>query len=133
MSCLIIGDSIAKGVADIRKDCKSYTQVGIRTAEWAGKWLHKIDFMGDRVFISLGSNDDRRDMDRVADELHRIRFYFEGGLQVYWVLPANKNWVRELVLEVAGDYGDVVMEIPDLSRDGIHPTPRGYRGLAGAF
>ena len=132
MACLIIGDSIAKGVADIRKDCQAYTQVGISTLGWSKKWLDKIDWVGDSVFISLGSNDQWKDFENVADELYRIRIRLEGK-RVIWALPANKIWVRDLIEEVAYDYGDLIVELKELSRDRVHPTPNAYRDLAKVF
>ena len=132
MSCLIIGDSIAKGVADIRKDCVAYVQTGISTIGWSRKWINKIDSVGDSVFISLGSNDQWKDFEDTADELYRIRIHLEGK-QVVWVLPANKIWVRELIDEIAYDYGDTVIEIREVSRDRVHPTGRAYKDLARTF
>lgn len=132
MSCLIIGDSIAKGVADIRKDCQAYTEVGISTLGWSKKWLNKIDWVGDSVFISLGSNDQWKDFENVADELYRIRIHLEGK-RVIWALPANNTWARDLIEEVAYDYGDLIIELKELSRDRVHPTPNAYRDLAKVF
>jgi lysophospholipase L1-like esterase len=132
MSCLIVGDSIAKGVADIRKDCQAYTEVGISTLAWGKRWFGKIDPIGDTVFISLGSNDQWRDFDDTADELYRIRNLFEGK-RVIWALPANKVWVRDLIEEVAYEYGDTAIQLVEVSRDRVHPTPRGYAALARSF
>lgn len=132
MACLIIGDSIAKGVSDIRKDCVAYVQSGISTIGWAKKWINKVDWVGDSVFISLGSNDQWKDFEDTADELYRIRIHLEGK-HVVWVLPANKAWVRDLIEEIAYDYGDTMIEIREVSPDRVHPTGRAYRDLAKAF
>jgi lysophospholipase L1-like esterase len=132
MSCLIIGDSIAKGVADIRKDCQAYTEVGISTLAWSKKWLKRIDLVADTVFISLGSNDRWYDFENVADELYKIRISFDGR-NVVWALPANKTWIRELIEEIAYEYGDTMIELRELSHDRVHPTIRGYKALAGSF
>jgi len=132
MSCLIVGDSIAKGVSDLRKDCTVYAQSGISTLDWSKKWYGKIDLVADTVFISLGSNDQWRNFDDTADELYRIRNLFEGK-RVIWALPANKVWVRDLIEEVAYEYGDIAIELRELSGDRVHPTPRGYRALARSF
>jgi lysophospholipase L1-like esterase len=129
MSCLIIGDSIAQGVAEIRKDCRSYTQVGISTIAWSKKWIDKIDFVADTVFISLGSNDDYGRFEDVADELYRIRGRI-GDRNVIWVLPAIKPWVRSLIEEISYDRGDTMIEMVSLSKDKVHPTHKGYKALA---
>jgi lysophospholipase L1-like esterase len=133
MSCLIIGDSIAHGVADIRKDCRSYTQVGIGTLAWSKKWLERIDLVADTVFISLGSNDVYGQRDEVADELYHIRNDIGYKGKVIWVVPAIKPWVRDLVEEVAYDYGDTIIHMVDLSKDKVHPTGKGYKALAESF
>ena len=130
MSCLIIGDSIAQGVAEIRKDCRSYTQVGIGTLEWSRKYLEKIDIVADTVFISLGSNDQYHDFENVADELYHIRADIGYDRKVIWVLPAIKVWVQDLIMEVSYEYGDTVIQMNTLSKDKVHPTRRGYEALA---
>ena len=56
MSCLILGDSIAKGISDIRKDCTAYVQSGINSRDWNRKFINK-PMDGKIVVISLGSND----------------------------------------------------------------------------
>ena len=130
MSCLIIGDSIAQGVAEIRKDCRSYTQIGIGTLAWSKKWLEKIDLVANTVFISLGSNDQYHDFENVADELYHIRADIGYDHKVIWVLPAIKPWVQDLIMEVSYEYGDTVIEMVSLSKDRIHPTNSGYKALA---
>jgi len=132
MGCTIIGDSIAKGVADIRKDCQAYVQSGISTLGWSKRWYGKIQIVGETVFISLGSNDVWRDFENVADELYKIRNSLEGK-HVIWALPANKIWVRELIEEIAYEYGDTMIQLVQLSSDRVHPTSRGYKDLAGSF
>ncbi len=130
MSCLIIGDSIAQGVAEIRKDCRSYTQIGISTLGWSKKWLEKIDLVADTVFISLGSNDQYKDFENVADELYHIRADIGYDHKVIWVLPAIKPWIQDLIMEVSYEYGDTVIQMVGLSKDGVHPTSKGYKALA---
>ncbi len=131
MSCLIIGDSIAQGVAEIRKDCEAYTQNGISTHGWVYKWLHKLEYSQDNILISLGSNDGRYN-GLTIDDLYHLRFDLEGK-KVTWILPAIHDWVGDIILEIANDYGDTVLRIPDLSKDGVHPTKKGYNQLAKEF
>lgn len=130
MSCLIIGDSIAQGVADIRKDCRSATQNGVGTLAWSRKYLEKIDLVADTVFISLGSNDRYERLEDVADELYHIRADIGYDHAVIWVLPAIKPWVQDLIMEVSYEYGDTVIQMVNLSKDGVHPTAKGYKALA---
>lgn len=134
MSCLIIGDSIAQGVAEIRKDCISYTEVGISTIAWSKKWLEKIELGADHIFISLGSNDIYRTRNEVADELYHIRHDIGSSpKKVTWVLPAIKPWVQEIVMEVAAHHDDVVIQIKELSTDRVHPTGAAYLALSKSF
>jgi len=133
MSCLIIGDSIAYGTSQVRKDCRSYTQVGISTIGWSKKWLKSVDYVADTVFISLGSNDLYRHFEEVADALYEIRGQIGYGKNVIWVLPAIKPWVQDLIWEVAYEYGDNVIELKQLSPDRVHPTYNGYRALGAAI
>jgi lysophospholipase L1-like esterase len=130
MSCLIIGDSIAHGVAQIRKDCVSYTKSGISSSGWERKWLDKIDLVGDTVFISLGSNDLYSNLEETADALYHIRTDLQYNKNVIWVLPAKKVWVQDLIMEIAYEWGDIVLQMNNLSPDGVHPTPKGYKALA---
>jgi lysophospholipase L1-like esterase len=51
---------------------------------------------------------------------------------VYWILPAIKPEVQEIVRRIAVENGDVILPIKDLSTDRVHPTTKGYRQLAEA-
>lgn len=133
MSCLIIGDSIAHGVSEIRRDCRSYTQSGISTLGWSRKWLKKVDLVADTIFISLGSNDQYKDFENIAEELYSIRAEIGYNHKVIWVIPAIKPWVQDLIMEVSYEYGDTVLEMVSLSEDRVHPTSKGYKALAKAI
>jgi lysophospholipase L1-like esterase len=49
--------------------------------------------------------------------------------KVYWVLPAIKPNIQEIVEEVANKHGDWIIRIPNLSKDGVHPTRAGYKKI----
>ena len=49
---------------------------------------------------------------------------------VIWIVPANKPHKAELVRMVAKAFNDNVLPIPDISKDGVHPSPSGYKKLA---
>lgn len=130
MSCLIVGDSIAKGVSDVRKDCSAYVQNGINSRDWYRKFYNK-PLVGDVVVISLGSNDTKNI--RTRDELTSIRQNVDPYARVLWILPAiEKDWVHDAVMLVADNYGDDVIKFTP-SEDGVHPTGRGYKALGKAF
>ncbi len=130
MSCTIIGDSIAVGVGELRKDCETVAQIGIDSSAWKSKWAYIVKY-GDVVLISLGTND--RYTTPTADNLYEIRSKIPDSSKVLWVLPANNRKVREIVMEIAGEWDDKVAFINQVSGDGLHPTPSGYRALSKAF
>jgi lysophospholipase L1-like esterase len=130
LDCLIIGDSIAKGVADIRRDCAAYAEVGINSHDWYKKYYNK-PLVANNVVISLGSNDTKGI--RTRDELHSIRQNVDPEARVLWILPyIDKPWIRDAIMLIADNYGDDVLEIRE-SADGVHPTARGYRSIAKQF
>lgn len=57
--------------------------------------------------------------------------------RVFWVLPAGNLKGSEVPIEtiqgyvktVAAEYGDTVLPIHGLQRDGIHPNWSGYRNI----
>jgi lysophospholipase L1-like esterase len=128
--CLIIGDSIGKGISDVRKDCVAYVQNGINSREWNRKFF-AAPLGGSIVVISLGTND-TRDIS-TQQELLKLRAAVNYAERVLWILPPIKPWVRDAVLLVADRYGDDVIEPTQLSSDGVHPTSSGYRALGKQF
>lgn len=126
LECLVLGDSIATGIHKYRQECTMYAEVGINSADWYKKYAYK-DYVAENVIISLGSNDYRSINTTAA--LMRIR---EGvkAKKVYWILPAIKPDRQEMIKKIAEIYNDVIIEIPHLSKDGIHPTGKGYQALA---
>ena len=130
VDCLILGDSIGKGVADVRKDCTAYVQSGINSRDWNRKFLNRpLD--GRVVVISLGSNDYK--VIRTRDELETLRAAVQSADRVLWILPAIHEDIKEIIYMIAGNYGDDIVELRELSSDGVHPTARGYRAIGKLF
>jgi lysophospholipase L1-like esterase len=130
VDCMILGDSIAKGVSDIRKDCVAYVQSGINSHDWNRKFLNRS--LGARtVVISLGSNDYKGIHTR--EELEILRAAVDSSDRVLWILPAIKPDIQEVVMLIADNYGDDVIKLLELSADKVHPTGRGYRAIAKKF
>lgn len=125
LECLILGDSIAVGVHSTRPDCAVYAKVGINSREFVNRYIGK-DLVADTVLISLGSNDYAQI--KTKNELMDLRSQVLAK-KVYWVLPAIKPHIQEIVEEVANKHGDWIIRIPNLSKDGIHPTMRGYKKI----
>lgn len=137
LDCLILGDSIAVGVAMFKKDCISLAKGGINSQQY-NKKVEGIELYSEAVLISLGSNDHK--WVKTKKELLRLR-HNVNAKRVYWVLPEGNlpaggkdiEDVRRNVLEVSEEYGDIVLPIMSISKDGIHPTGKGYKNLAEEF
>ena len=129
LDCLIVGDSIAVGVSQVRKECVAIVKSGINSSNWNKQHIHKLQ-PTKTLIISLGANDLG-----VATEanVRTLRTSAKAD-RVFWLLPSNKlkpNQVKAVEL-VAREFGDTVIPRPetDISADGVHPTYKGYKILA---
>ena len=135
LDCLIVGDSIAVGVANVRTECVSYSTGGINSKQWVNKNIGKTPLIAKNVIISLGSNDHK--YVKTLEELRTIRELTKAE-RVYWILPAGNHPksnvkiedIQVMVKQVAKENGDVVLPITRLQTDGIHPSWAGYKELA---
>ena len=125
LECLIIGDSIAVGTAQARPECVSYARGGWNSWQWNKEYITR-DLSARTVIISLGSNDHKGV--KTKSELIKLRKNIEAD-RVYWVMPAIKPNIQEIVEEVANEHGDWIVKIPHLSSDGVHPTGKGYKKI----
>lgn len=127
IECLVMGDSIAVGTAQFRKDCAVIAKSGINSTDWKKKHLAFIP-NAKTTIISLGSND----WDKLtSNNLHAIRSKIQG--KVFWILPSatRKPQERQAVIEIANEFHDIVIDRPkQMSPDGIHPTNNGYKEIA---
>ncbi len=128
LECLIVGDSIAVGIAQHRQECVSYAQVGITSGGWNNKFLSK-NLNAKHTLVSLGTND--YSAFKTFEELLALRKNLNTN--VTWILPANGTDRQTAVVKVAQMYGDPTIVIPELSKDKIHPTAKGYKELAKQF
>jgi lysophospholipase L1-like esterase len=130
IDCIIVGDSIAVGVSQVRTECKAYVKSGINSTIWNRTYLHNLE-PSNTLIISLGANDTRQ-----IDTESNVRLLRNKtkATKVYWLLPSVRLKPRavEAVRRVAGEFGDIVIERPttDISGDGVHPTRTGYKKLA---
>jgi len=135
LDCLIVGDSIAVGVAQVRTECVSYSTGGINSKQWVNKNIGNTPLVAKNVIISLGSNDHK--YVKTLEELRTIRELTKAD-RVYWVLPAGNHPksnikiedIQVIVKQVAKEHGDTVLPITRLQKDGIHPSWAGYKDLA---
>ncbi len=125
LECLIVGDSIAKGIGQVRTECITFAQSGINSRDWNNTYINRIK-PARTTIISLGSNDYKHLHTEI--ELVALRTHVDSD-KVYWIVPAVKTDKQELVKKIARQFGDTFIIIPELSPDQVHPTSRGYRQL----
>ena len=130
IECLIVGDSIAVGVSQIRTECISIAKSGINSLSWNKHNLDKLKPVK-TLIISLGANDYKGINTETNIRLLRKKAQAE---KVFWLLPSSKLKPSQVdvVKMVAKEYNDVVIPRPeqDISGDGVHPTFKGYKKLA---
>ena len=88
LECLIVGDSIAVGLAELRPECKTYSKEGLSSQKWNKEFMKKTPLIAKRVIISLGSYDHFYVF--TETELRVLRKLTEAD-KVYWVLPAGND------------------------------------------
>lgn len=130
--CLIVGDSIAVGSNAFKTECAAFARGGINS--WQFNRMYPMTLDAKSVVISLGSNDHSGVKTKYELEAVRGRVH---GKRVYWILPAGNHpasgvpitKIQAIVREIAAANGDIVLEIPSLQPDQIHPSWAGYRAM----
>jgi len=128
IDCMILGDSIAVGTAMFAPECAVYAKGGWNSHQWNNKYMiqDRLKPEAKHVIISLGTNDHQ--YVNTEAELAMLRLNVKAD-RVYWVLPAIKPNIQEIVKKVAAENGDVVLPITRLQPDGIHPSWAGYKEI----
>ena len=123
--CLILGDSIAIGTHNYRPECALYATSGITSRAWVHRYAN-ADLTAKTAIISLGSNDpgygSRKDLEAIRSRVQADT--------VFWILPTIHPQVQELVKGVAAEYGDKIVYIAGIQKDGVHPNATGYKTIA---
>ena len=133
IDCMIIGDSIAVGVSQIRTECVVHAKSGWNSERWNKDYLAAASaHPAQTVIISLGAND-YKGID-TEQHLRKMRAAIRGK-RVFWIGigPDRKPAVQAAIEKVASEYGDTLLNRPDrslMSADGVHPTRTGYKKLA---
>jgi lysophospholipase L1-like esterase len=131
LECLILGDSLAVGVGQVRTECVTHAKSGINSYDYVNRHiLHtKGNTQAKTVIISLGSNDTAKI--KTFEELDSLRQLVDAD-RVYWIVPAIKKDKQDAVWAVANKYHDSVINARnhDLSPDGVHPTYKGYKSIS---
>jgi len=134
LECLILGDSIAQGIANIRTECVDYAHVGYDSRR-INNLYKTTNLSAETVIISLGTNDNKY-IDTYK-ELVQLRSRIKAK-RVIWIMPSavnpnsgtNIDVVQASVESIAGAHGDRVLTIPRPLADNYHPTVKGYNHLA---
>lgn len=134
LECLILGDSIAQGIANHRPECVEYAEVG-QNSRQANRAYRTRRLNADTVIVSLGTNDHKY-IDTYA-ELIQLRESIKAN-KVIWIIPnavnpnsgANITVVQASIRSIAGAYSDSILTIPKPMADRYHPTNNGYKNLA---
>jgi lysophospholipase L1-like esterase len=128
LECLIVGDSIAVGVSQVRPECQAIAKSGINSSNWNKLHLHKLK-PTKTLIISLGANDLGINTE---ENIRKLREKAQAE-RVFWLLPSYRLKPEQVraVKFVAIEYGDTVIPRPekDISGDGVHPTYKGYKVL----
>lgn len=128
LECLIVGDSIAVGVSQVRPECEAIVKSGINSKTWNDRHLHQLK-PARTLIISLGANDLGINTE---GHVRSLRTNAQAD-RVFWLLPSARLKPRqvEAVRQVAEEFGDTVIPRPEsnISSDGVHPTYRGYKIL----
>ena len=131
LDCLILGDSLAVGVGQIRTECATYAKSGISSYDYVNRYVFytKGNTSAKTVIISLGSNDLKNI--NTYEELVTLRELVKAD-RVYWILPNIKEEKRRAVGMVAEKYKDNIIDARnhDTSLDKVHPTYTGYKSIA---
>ena len=131
LECLIMGDSLAVGVGQVRAECVTRAKSGINSYDYVNRHIFytKGDTQAKNVIISLGSNDTEKI--NTFEELDTLRQLVQAD-RVYWILPNIKETKRNAVWAVARKYNDHIIDARgvDRSPDAVHPTYNGYKELA---
>ena len=128
LECLIAGDSIAVGIANVRKECVSYSKGGINSKQWLDKNVKNTPMIANHVIISLGSNDHK--YVKTEAELRVIR-KLTSAQRVYWIMPSDKfPEAQAAVWHVANENNDIILRTDRMQTDGVHPSWAGYKELA---
>jgi lysophospholipase L1-like esterase len=126
---MIVGDSIAVGVATARPECVSYSRGGWNSWQWNKDYLSTASTRNPKtLIISLGANDHAGV--KTEHELRKMRSAVKAD-RVFWISPGavRKPIAQDAIDRIAKEYGDIVLPRPEnhMSADGIHPTGRGYK------
>jgi lysophospholipase L1-like esterase len=124
--CLVLGDSIAVGLGQVRPECAVVAISGITSERYVQTLL--APRRARTVIISLGVNDG--DGVSIIDNLRLLRRTIAADT-VYWLLAGTNPRARDAARAVAALYRDRLIDVAPLAGpDHVHPNRAGYALLA---
>lgn len=99
---------------------------GINSWQWNKNYSKDLK-PAKTVIISLGSND--HSGVNTFKELLAMRQQVDAE-RVFWIMPAIKPNIQDIVQIIAKNFGDTVLPITRLQPDKVHPSWTGYKQLA---
>jgi len=133
LECIILGDSIAKGISQHYHECKNYSVVGISSSGW-NKTFSRVDLEAAIVIVSLGANDKGLFITEQLLQLLSTRDRIKSPNIVWINPPCNEKFCNKeanyVIQTMSTVFGDSIVETVKLSRDGVHPTSAGYKDMA---
>lgn len=134
LECLILGDSIAQGIANHRPECVEYAHVGWNSQRFNRRY-NTTQLDANTVVISLGTNDNGN-ID-TYEQLSVLRSRIDAR-RVIWIMPsainprsgANLSIIQSSIRGIARANGDSILTIPRPMADRYHPAGLGYKNLA---
>jgi len=133
LECIILGDSIAKGISMAYPECKSYSVVGISSSNWSKPFGH-VGLKAATVVVSLGTNDKGLTLQEQLLQILSVRDKIKSS-NIIWINPpcndifCNKE-ANYVVQSLSTMFSDTLIETVKLGKDGIHPTADGYKEMA---
>jgi len=122
IDCLVLGDSIAVGVAQHLPECQVIAKVGLSSSQV----LAAVKAVSNDVtIISVGSNDPRNP--ELLRNIRALRAKINAKY-VIWLLPYDGS-ASGAVRQVAGSHRDYLIDLKNFaSGDGVHP--KNYKSIA---
>ncbi len=134
LECLILGDAVAFGLADVMPHCAALVQPSVTSSRWLEKYGQHPTFSEKRyrvVIISISTNDLYNS--NSEENIYDIRKRTQADM-VIWLLPNAilRPNQHERVKSIAKEFGDKIINMHShYGADATHPGSRaGYDRLA---
>lgn len=125
LECLIIGDSVAAGLAQAMPECSSLARGGISSKAWHERFQTYPPLNGTHyrfVVISLGKDDYVGDS--IEEHLYDVRAKLAAD-HVIWLMPnpTLKPTQHAIIAKLAAAFKDKVLHFHEVNHtDGMHPN-----------